>query len=130
MESTMKAEELIRLRDEIGALLLGKVEGDIAAEHAAVTQAAKQLEQFGCMGGSTRAAAEGEIVRLMKRFDNTRDCGYGPWPVSQFMSERDQRADAFRTALAACVEAHRTGRYEPMVAAIAAAEALISEQPA
>lgn len=123
----MTPAELLQIRDKISATLLSYIEGDVEAEHAAVTQSAKQLEQFACMGGSTRAKAEAEIVRLVERFDDTRQSAFGPWPVSAFMIKRDGQEDALRSALEACIAAHKTGRYEPMVAAIEAAQILIAD---
>ena len=127
-ESTMKAEQLIQIRDEISALLMAKIAGSVEAEHAAVTQAAAQLEQFGNMGGPTREKAEAEIVRLVRRFNASSVNSPGPWPISTFMREHEKRVDDLRAALAACVTAHMTGRYEPMVAAIEAARKLIAAQ--
>ncbi|MEF2554531.1 hypothetical protein VQ042_25095 [Aurantimonas sp. A2-1-M11] len=117
----MKADQLMQIRDEISAPLMAKIAGNVEAEHGAVIQAATQLEQFGSMGGSTREKAEAEIVRMMRRFNDTQDDSLGRWPVSTFMSDRDKRADRLRAALAACIAAHITGRYEPMVAATEAA---------
>lgn len=123
----MKIADLVAIRDEISALLLAKADGDYQAEADLAGLAARQLEQMTCMGGSTRSKGETEIVRLVKRFDDTRSSRFAPWPVSAFMIERDQRAETFRSALLACIEAHKTGRYEPMVAAIEAAENVIAD---
>lgn len=124
----MKADQLIKIRDEISALLMAKLKDNVEAEHAAVTQAAAQLEYFGGMGGSTRAKAEAEIVRLMQRFDNTPNQSDEQLPVSEFMSNRAKRTENLRAALVACIAAHRTGRFEPMVAAIEAARKVIAKQ--
>lgn len=123
----MKAETLISLRDEISALLLEKIDGNYDDEIDTARIAARQLEQMTCMGGSTRAAGESEIVRLVERFDDTRRSGLGPWPVSKFMIEKEGEMIAMKNALKMCIQAHKTGRYEPMVAAIEAAENLLNE---
>ncbi len=122
----MKLEELLDIRDQISELLLDKVEGDIKDEHACVTMAAKQLEKFGCMGGSTRGLAETEIVRLVRQFDDTQDSSFGAWPVSDFMQTHGAQAAAYKAALEGCISAHKSGKYESMVAAIESAEGLIS----
>lgn len=124
----MKLDELAAIRDEISALLLAKADGEYQAEADLVRVASKQLEQMTCMGGSTRSKGESEIVRLVKRFDDTRGSGLGPWPVSSFMIEREKQTEDLRKALIACITAHKTGRYEPMVVAIEAAENLITDQ--
>lgn len=124
----MKLEEIVRIRDEISALLLGMVDGDYQAEVDLGRAAAKQLEQMACMGGSTRAICEHEIVRLVKRLDDTRKSGFGPWPVSAFMIETEGREAKVARALQACIDAHKTGRYEPMVAAVEAAENLLNSE--
>ncbi len=122
----MKLEELTKIRDEISALLLSKVDGDYGAEADLAGVAAKQLEQMTCMGGSTRSKGEAEIVRLVRQFDDTREVGFGPWPVSAFMLEQTERSRVLERALRKCITAHKTGRYEPLVAAIEAAENLLS----
>ena len=124
----MTLEQLISIRDEISALLLCKVDGSYSSERAAAQLAAKQLEQMGCMGGSTRAFVESEVVRLMRRFDDTQDSSFGPWPVDKFMTETRGVADTYRKALERCIAAHKTGKFEPMMAAIEAAEATLSSQ--
>ena len=123
----MTLDEVLLIRDQISALLLEKVQGDVDAEHTCVSQAAKQLEQFGCMGGSTRAKAEAEVVRLLIRFNDTLEGSFGPWPVSKFMMSVKEETSAYRKALQACIDAHKTGRYEPMVAAVEAAENVIED---
>lgn len=123
----MTLDEILSIRDEISATLLARVEGGFKNEHACVTQASKQLEQFGCMGGSTRAKAEAEIVRLVAIFNDTGDSGFGPWPVADFMQTQAAKGDAYKAALQKCIAAHKTGKYEPMVAAIEAAENLIDD---
>ena len=80
------------------------------------------------MGGNTRFNAEMEITTLMKRLDDTRKSSFGPWPVSAFMISQTTRAGELEKALLNCIKAHKTGRYEPMVAAIEAAENLLADQ--
>lgn len=123
----MNYEELIKIRDEISALLLSNIDGDYEAERAAATMAAKQLDQMGSMGGSTRSFVETEIVRLVHRFDDTLNSSLGPWPVSDFIMTQRAFGDAYLRALKGCIKAHKTGRYEPMVAAIESAENLIAD---
>jgi len=123
----MQLEQLLTLRDEISALILDKVDGAYDAERTAATMASKQLEQMTCMGGSTRALGEAEIVRLVTRFDDTRQSGLGPWPVSKFMLEKEGESVAIKNALKMCIQAHKTGKFEPMMAAIEAAENLLNK---
>ncbi len=123
----MQLDQLLSLRDEISALILDKVDGEYDAERAATTMASKQLEQMTCMGGSTRALGESEIVRLVERFDDTRQSGLGPWPVSKFMLEKEGEHVAIKNALKMCIQAHKTGKFEPMMAAIEAAENLLNK---
>lgn len=124
----MRADEIIRIRDEISALLLAKVDGDYHAEHHLIVMAGKQLEQMTCLGGSTRAYGEQEIVRLARRFDDTRQSGFGPWPVSAWMIEVEGREVKMARALQACIDAHKTGRYDPIITAIEAAENLLKSE--
>lgn len=123
----MTLEQLLAIRDEISALLLEKVDGSVESEHACVTLASKQLEQFCCMGGSTRAKAEGEIVRLLRRFDDTHESGFGPWPVSSFMQSVEAKGNAYKRALQCCIDAHKSGGYQPMVVAIENARKLLED---
>jgi len=123
----MTFKQLLSLRDEISALLLAQIEGCTESEHACVSQAANQLEQFGGMGGSTRIKAEAEIVRLLKRFDDTQYSSSGPWPVTGFMQALRARENAYLEALEACITAHKASRYEAMVAAVEAAANLIED---
>ena len=121
----MTLNELFDIRDQISELLLDRVDGNVKDEHNCVTMASKQLEKFGGMGGSTRAVAEREIVRLVRRFDDPSDSSFGPWPVSDFMQTHDAQAAAYKLALESCISAHKSGQYEIMVAAIDGAENLI-----
>ena len=60
----MNASEIIEIRDSALTAILDHAHG-VDTEHALVAEAAHQLEQIGSRGGSTRAQAETEIVRLI-----------------------------------------------------------------
>ncbi len=124
----MDFDEILRLRKEINDLLLKRLRQAGEKEFFMISEASEQLAQFGCRGGSARAKAEREIIRLVTRFDDAEPADTKPWPVSKFMRDHTGASDKLKMVLKGCISAHKTGRYEPMVAAIAAAENLLEDQ--
>ena len=93
-----------------------------AVQAELLEQAAQDIATMGGSGGHLRGQAESLIVDLVERFDTTREDRFGMWPVSKFMASHATRENELKAALEACINAHKTGRYEPLVAAIEAAQ--------
>lgn len=121
----MNADQASHLITALASVVLDAVNGG-NKEHQLIDQAITTLETIGGRGGSARGRVENGIIKLVESFDTTRDRAQRS-PVSAFMADHERREDALKEALLACIQAHKSGMYEPMVAAIKAAEDTLNQ---
>lgn len=114
---------LLRLSDEINNLFMKELCGTFTEDQVMIDQAVNTLIELMGKGGSSRAYAEGRVVNLIERFDDTRD-ETNAWPLSKFMIER--ASDLHRQHLTAVVQAYRNGSLS-MIKAIEAAERTLDQ---